>query len=109
MRIATTMELASISRRSASPGNNASVTRAGLERVLVEDSYTGWANSRHYGGHGLLHLQVSYEFGEGAVFFFHILNLAERAYATREDVAFGNDRYFPGEGRTFQGGIRLQF
>jgi len=38
MRIATTMELASISRRSASPGNNASVTRAGLERVVQDVS-----------------------------------------------------------------------
>jgi len=38
MGIATTMELALISRRPASPGNNASVTRAGLERVVQDVS-----------------------------------------------------------------------
>ena len=38
MRIAATMELASISRQPASPGSNASVTQAGLERVAQDVS-----------------------------------------------------------------------
>ncbi|HET6604810.1 MAG TPA: TonB-dependent receptor [Xanthomonadaceae bacterium] len=60
------------------------------------------ANSARYDGHRLLHLRWQRELGAGWSLGARILNLADRRYAERADFAFGNFRYFPGEGRRWE-------
>ena len=51
----------------------------------------------------------SYEFGEGTEAFLIVRNLTDEAYADRADLAFGNDRYFPGEPLNATLGVRKKF
>lgn len=57
------------------------------------------ANTRRYGGHDLLHLRWSRDLGEAWRVSLRAMNLADRRYAERADLAFGEFRYFPGAGR----------
>ena len=82
--------------------------RAALEWAHVGSYYTDAANAHSYPGHDLLHLRLAYKSRRWRIFL-NILNLADTRYATRADYAFGNARYFPGEGRSFHGGVKLRF
>jgi iron complex outermembrane receptor protein len=67
--------------------------------------YTGeyWLdaeNTRRYGGHTLVHLGGEYRFDSRWGLSLRLRNLLDRRYAERADYAFGNYRYFPGQGRS---------
>lgn len=58
------------------------------------------ANSAEYEGHALLHAEARLAMGEQWYTQVRLRNLFDRRYAERADFAFGNFRYFPGQGRT---------
>jgi iron complex outermembrane recepter protein len=57
------------------------------------------ANSARYGGHDLLHLRWQRDLTPSWRVSARLMNLTDRRYAERADLAFGNFRYFPGAGR----------
>lgn len=57
------------------------------------------ANSARYGGHDLLNLRWSKALARGLSVSARLMNLSDRRYAERADIAFGQFRYFPGAGR----------
>lgn len=77
------------------------------ETVLME---TEWAhmgeyfadagNTALYDGHDLFHLRLSKDFQGQIRVSLAVRNLLDERYAERADFAFGQYRYFPGEGRT---------
>ena len=75
----------------------------------VGEYFTDPANTTIYPGHTVLSARGSYEFGEGMEAFLIVRNLTDEAYADRADLAFGNDRYFPGEPLNATLGVRKKF
>jgi iron complex outermembrane receptor protein len=71
-----------------------------LEWQYVGAYYADAANTARYGGHHLANLRARYRIGEDFSIGLRVMNLFDRAYADRADLAFGNWRYFPGRGRT---------
>ncbi|MFN3964772.1 MAG: TonB-dependent receptor [Silanimonas lenta] len=63
------------------------------------------ANTRRYGGHVLWHLRSRLALDEGWSLSLRLLNLTDRHYAERLDFAFGEERAFPGAGRSLFLGI----
>lgn len=71
-------------------------------KLTLTASYTGEyfmdpANTATYPGHTVLGLRAAYDFDRDLEGFVTIRNLTDVAYADRADIAFGNERYFPGE------------
>lgn len=60
------------------------------------------ANSARYEGHTLLHLAVAWQPARQWLLRMRVENLLNRRYAERADFAFGNFRYFPGQGTTLR-------
>jgi outer membrane receptor protein involved in Fe transport len=58
------------------------------------------ANTRRYGGHVLWHARLGADLGSGWRASLRLMNLADRRYAERVDFAFGEERSFPGAGRS---------
>ncbi len=83
--------------------------RAELEWVHMGKYYTDTANEHSYPGHDLLNLRVSDQLSDAWRLFARVTNLTDELYAERADFAFGNDRYFPGEPRSFYAGAELSF
>ena len=86
-----------------------------LERVLFEAEwvsegsyFTDAANDHSYDGHNLLHLRGEAKITERLAVFLTLRNVTDALYAERADFAFGNDRFFPGEERTFGFGLRFR-
>jgi iron complex outermembrane recepter protein len=75
----------------------------------VGEYYMDPANTATYPGHTVLSARGSYEFGEGTEAFLIVRNLTDEAYADRADLAFGNERYFPGEPLNATLGVRKRF
>ena len=75
----------------------------------VGEYYTDPANTTTYPGHTVLSARGSYQFAEGMEAFLIVRNLTDEAYADRADLAFGNDRYFPGEPLNATLGVRKRF
>ena len=63
--------------------------------------YIDAANTTQYGGHQLLNWQATIKAPRNVEVQLKINNLTDKAYATRADKWFGNNRYFPGERRNF--------
>ena len=78
------------------------------EWVSVGSYYTDAANAHQYGGHNLLHLRGEADITDNLSVFLTLRNVTDELYAERADFAFGNDRFFPGEERTFGFGLRGQ-
>jgi len=83
--------------------------RAELEWIHMGKYYTDVSNEHSYPGHDLLNLRVSYQTSDRIKLFARIINLSDELYAERADFAFGEDRYFPGEPRSFYAGVELSF
>ncbi|MDZ7627416.1 MAG: TonB-dependent receptor [Parvularculaceae bacterium] len=66
------------------------------------------ANSATYPGHDLVHLRAQWLVTERLAVTFALRNVLDKLYAERGDIAFGNERYFPGEERTAAFGIRIE-
>lgn len=92
-------------------GVNWQVTPAGsvsLDWSHVGEYATDAANAHEYDGHDIFSLRGRYALTESLVLFASVRNLFDTRYAERADFGFGNDRYFPGEGRGVSLGLRLE-
>jgi outer membrane receptor protein involved in Fe transport len=66
------------------------------------------ANTTVYPGHDLVHMRGAFAITDRVSATFAVRNLFDTLYAERGDFAFGNERYFPGEGRVAAFGIRIE-
>ncbi|MEO0398848.1 MAG: TonB-dependent receptor [Pseudomonadota bacterium] len=64
-------------------------------------------NSVVYPGHDVVDVRGAWRFANAAEAFLTLRNVANTFYAERADFAFGDERYFPGEGRVLTLGFRL--
>jgi outer membrane receptor protein involved in Fe transport len=80
--------------------------RLEAEWVSMGSYFTDAANGHKYGGHNVLNLRAEAGLNERLAAFVTIRNVTDTLYAERADYAFGEDRYFPGEERTFGFGLR---
>lgn len=71
-----------------------------LEWVHQGGYFLDAGNTQRYGGHNLLHLRWQRALGANWTLGARVMNLADRRYAERADLAFGGFRYFPGAGRS---------
>ncbi|MEQ8177271.1 MAG: TonB-dependent receptor [Amphiplicatus sp.] len=76
------------------------------EWSFVGAYFTDAANSQTYPGHNLVNLRAAFALNERWTVSATVRNLLDAYYAERADFAFGEERYFPGEERTFGIGIR---
>jgi outer membrane receptor protein involved in Fe transport len=67
------------------------------------------ANTRRYGGHVLWHARLSAALADDWRATLRLMNLADRRYAERVDFAFGEERSFPGAGRSVFVGLERRF
>jgi iron complex outermembrane recepter protein len=70
-----------------------------LEWLQLGGYFVDAANSARYPGHQLLHLRWRQPLAARWTLAARLMNLADRRYAERADLAFGEFRYFPGGGR----------
>ncbi|MAN47215.1 MAG: TonB-dependent receptor [Alphaproteobacteria bacterium] len=75
----------------------------------VGEYYVDPANTTVYPGHTVLGARGSWAFSDTAEVFLIVRNLTDERYADRADLAFGNDRYFPGEPVNATLGMRKRF
>ena len=78
----------------------------------VGDYFLDAANSAEYPGHDLLDLRLVWttEMAGGPLRVLGIVrNATNEAYARRADLAFGSERYFPGEERAFELAVERAF
>lgn len=81
---------------------------AEAEWTFVGGYFTDAANDETYPGHSLLHLRGEWRVRDGLSATVALRNVLNTFYAERADFAFGNARYFPGEGRTLSLGVKLR-
>ncbi len=79
-----------------------------LEWLHLGPYFLDAANTATYPGHDLLHLRARWSVSERVALTFTLRNILDKLYAERGDIAFGNQRYFPGEERTAAFGIRIE-
>ncbi len=82
--------------------------KAEAEWVSMGSYYTDAANDHDYDGHNILNLRAEAGLTETLSAFVAVRNVTDELYAERADYAFGEDRYFPGETRTFGFGLRYR-
>lgn len=82
---------------------------AELEGVWQGAYFSDAANTRRYDGHVVWHARFSAELGADWRASLRLMNLADRRYADRVDFAFGEERSFPGAGRSVFIGIERKF
>ncbi|MDX1570319.1 MAG: TonB-dependent receptor [Xanthomonadales bacterium] len=74
--------------------------RGTVEWIHQGDYFVDAANEHRYEGHDLFHLSWRRPFEAWSIEL-RLENLFNTRYAERADFAFGNYRYFPGQGRTW--------
>lgn len=79
--------------------------RLDVELTRMGSYYTDPENTFDYEGHRLLHVRGEYRVNERFSVNTALTNLFDTRYAERADVAFGEERYFPGEGRKILVGL----
>ena len=82
--------------------------RLEAEWVSMGSYFTDAANDHKYGGHNILDLRAEASLTQTLAAFVTVRNVTDALYAERADYAFGEDRYFPGETRTFGFGLRYR-
>jgi outer membrane receptor for ferrienterochelin and colicin len=65
----------------------------------VGDYFMDASNSAEYEGHDIFGLGIDYMLSGDSAVSLRVDNLLDDGYATRADKWFGDNRYFPGEGR----------
>lgn len=84
--------------------------RGELEYVYMDDYFTDPENLHQYDGHQLFNARMVWEPTERTALSLKVLNLTDRRYAKRADyTTFTEDRYFPGEPRSFYAGVKYAF
>jgi len=79
-----------------------------LEWVHQGGYFLDAANTQTYPGHDLLHLRWQRSLSPQWTVSARLMNLADRRYAERADLGFGQFRYFPGAGRSLFLGLAWQ-
>ncbi|WP_018147068.1 TonB-dependent receptor [Henriciella marina] len=82
---------------------------ASLSAEYIGEYYVDPGNTQTYPGHTSAHARASYAFTETLEGFVIVRNLFDVNYADRADLAFGNNRYFPGEPLNATFGVRKRF
>ena len=82
---------------------------ASLSAEYIGEYYADPGNTQTYPGHTVTQARASYDFSETLEGFVIVRNLFDLNYADRADLAFGNNRYFPGEPLNATFGIRKRF
>jgi outer membrane receptor protein involved in Fe transport len=67
------------------------------------------SNTAEYEGHDLFDLTFDYDMGAQAQLQVQVQNILDEDYATRADKWFGDNRYFPGEGRRFMLSLKKSY
>ena len=75
----------------------------------VGEYFVDPANTTTYPGHTVLGARGAWALSETAELFLIVRNLTDEKYADRADLAFGNERYFPGEPLNATLGMRKTF
>ncbi|MDC0147966.1 TonB-dependent receptor [Alphaproteobacteria bacterium] len=95
---------------------NATLTHQTSERLQsaltwqhVGEYFMDAANTDKYDGHDLLDVTLDYTLANEAVLQLQVQNILDEAYATRADKWFGDNRYFPGEGRRFMVALSTRY
>lgn len=83
-------------------------TRVELEWEHVGRYFTDAANAHSYSGHDLLTLRLSEKPTSHIELYGTVRNLTNTDYAERADYAFGHERYFPGENRSYMIGLSVK-
>lgn len=78
------------------------------EWLAMGSYFTDAANDNAYEGYDLVNLRAEARLTDALAAFVTVRNAADALYAERADFAFGEDRYFPGEERTFAFGLRYR-
>ncbi len=78
-----------------------------IEWAHMGEYYTNAENTRTYPGHDVFNARLDWRAREGLVLFAAMRNVLDEDYADRADFAFGDERYFPGEGRAVTVGVRV--
>lgn len=86
---------------------DASPFAAEVEWVRLGRYFADAANAALYPGHDVINLRGSWRFDGGVEAYAALRNAANTFYAERADFAFGEDRYFPAEGRVLTIGVRI--
>jgi iron complex outermembrane recepter protein len=79
-----------------------------FEWVHIASYFTNAENTQRYAGHDLLNLRITQQWSDRWSGFLWVLNLTDELYAERADFAFGEDRYFVGEPRSFYIGVEYR-
>lgn len=79
---------------------------AEAEWLFIDNYFMDAANSVTYPGHHVVNLRGEWRLGDGLRLTLAVRNLLDKLYAERADYAFGEERYFPAEERTFAVGLR---
>lgn len=79
-----------------------------LEWVHLGSYFLDASNTQRYPGHDLLHLRWQRSLSPRWSVSARLMNLADRRYAERADLGFGQFRYFPGAGRSLFLGLAWQ-
>lgn len=82
---------------------------ASVSAEYIGEYFTDPANTQTYPGHTVTQARASYDFTETLEGFVIVRNLFDLNYADRADLAFGANRYFPGEPLNATFGIRKRF
>jgi outer membrane receptor protein involved in Fe transport len=77
-----------------------------LEWSHLGPYFTNPDNTNRYQGHDLFNLRGDYRLAPNWSLFFRVTNLLDTDYAERADFAFGSERYFVGEPRSYFLGLR---
>jgi outer membrane receptor protein involved in Fe transport len=83
--------------------------RAELDWSHVGRYFTDASNRHFYPGHNLLDLRARWDLTESVALHAAVRNLTNTDYAERADFGFGQERYFPGETRGYEGGLEVKF
>ncbi len=75
----------------------------------VGEYFTDPANTVTYPGHTVFGARAGWDITQSLQAYLILRNLTDEAYADRADVAFGNERYFPGEPLNATFGITKKF
>lgn len=82
--------------------------RLEAEWAFVGAYFTDAANDHAYEGYNLINLRGEAALTDRLTAFLTLKNAANAFYAERADFAFGEERFFPGEGRTLGVGLRYR-
>ena len=82
---------------------------ASLSAEYIGEYFTNPGNTQTYPGHTVTNARVEYAFSDDLEAFVIVRNLFDLNYADRADLAFGNQRYFPGEPLNATFGVRKRF